>query len=171
MGAAEKKAKEEAEALARNQSLCRWRQTGGCSPDGALEPTNDKFCDETIGAGVSGYCDCDGDSIKGANEPGFDCKGASKVCNDLCPKEGGDAQAPEAASDAQAPDAAAAETEEEKPVSEYAKWMDGAESTLGEGEQPKEDAQVSEYAKWMDGAESTLSKEGADDAAAAAPEA
>merc|ERR1712232_1130984 len=81
MGAAEKKAKEEAEALARNQSLCRWRQTGGCSPDGTPEPTNDKFCDETIGAGVSGYCDCDGDAVKSESEQGYDCKGASKVCN------------------------------------------------------------------------------------------
>lgn len=49
------------------------------------------------------------------------------------------------------------------PVSEYAKWMDGAEATLSEGEAAADasgdDAQVSEYAKWMDGAESALAGE------------
>lgn len=47
--------------------------------------------------------------------------------------------------------------EDEKPqVSEYAKWMDGAESALSNQdakEEVKEEAKVSEYAKWMDGAE------------------
>lgn len=52
-------------------------------------------------------------------------------------------------------------TSEKKVVSEYAKWMDGAENTPGaiEGEVHDEDGGekkvVSEYAKWMDGAENT----------------
>lgn len=57
----------------------------------------------------------------------------------------------------EAPQATGATQEDKPQVSEYAKWMDGAEATLTE-EKPAEasgdDPQVSEYAKWMDGAES-----------------
>lgn len=37
------------------------RQTAGCHPDGVREEANDMSCTGAIGAGASGYCDCDGD--------------------------------------------------------------------------------------------------------------
>ncbi|KAG7388588.1 hypothetical protein PHYBOEH_007798 [Phytophthora boehmeriae] len=45
-----------------------WRQTGGCSPDGPLEPENDADCNKNIKAGASGYCllrdDATGDEVQ-----------------------------------------------------------------------------------------------------------
>lgn len=35
-----------------------WRQTGGCSTNGAREPAGDKRCTEEIGTGISGFCQC-----------------------------------------------------------------------------------------------------------------
>jgi len=145
---------------ARGGTGCRWRQTSACSPTGQREPSMDETCDSEISMGNSGFCDCDGDGVKGAEEPGYDCKSTPGTCEEVCPREGGEpdpaATQPEAA-------AAAAEVEkvEEKPqVSEYAKWMDGASEALGEGDAEvagalagQEKPQVSEYAKWMEGAE------------------
>lgn len=36
----------------------RWRQTGGCTPDGTREKHGDKACEEVIPSGSSGYCQC-----------------------------------------------------------------------------------------------------------------
>merc|ERR1712151_835788 len=58
-----------------------------------------------------------------------------------------------------AEDVDAAAADEKPQVSEYAKWMDGASSTLTEAGS-EEKPQVSEYAKWMDGA--AASEESAD---------
>ena len=35
-----------------------WRQTGGCDPNGPREETRDAPCDETVGRGRSGFCEC-----------------------------------------------------------------------------------------------------------------
>ncbi|CAK4104077.1 unnamed protein product [Aphanomyces euteiches] len=35
----------------------KWRQTGGCSPDGQREADNDRACDDPIAGGLSGYCE------------------------------------------------------------------------------------------------------------------
>jgi len=140
---------------------CVWRQTGGCKPDGPLEPANDKACNATIPTGASGFCDCDADGAKGDAEPGYTCEaGGPGTCAKVCLPEGsaaepaGDAAAAPVEQAAQ-PEAAAAE---EKPqVSEYTKWMDGAESAMagsadGKDEAAGEEKKVSEYAKWMEGA-------------------
>lgn len=36
----------------------KWRQTGGCSPSGPREQHGDKNCNEEIGPGTSGFCQC-----------------------------------------------------------------------------------------------------------------
>eukprot|EP00929_Paragymnodinium_shiwhaense_P031143 TRINITY_DN17521_c0_g1_i1.p1 TRINITY_DN17521_c0_g1~~TRINITY_DN17521_c0_g1_i1.p1 ORF type:complete len:509 (-),score=187.18 TRINITY_DN17521_c0_g1_i1:58-1584(-) len=65
--------------------------------------------------------------------------------------------------------AAAPKGEAEKPqVSEYAKWMDGAEEKKAGAEAGADAAaekkpEVSEYTKWMDGAEAAMEGEEADD--------
>jgi len=38
----------------------KWRQTGGCSPDGKREKHGDKACSETVPGDASGYCECGG---------------------------------------------------------------------------------------------------------------
>ena len=35
-----------------------WRQTGGCDPDGPREEARDAPCDEIVGRGRSGFCEC-----------------------------------------------------------------------------------------------------------------
>ncbi|CAK0870302.1 unnamed protein product [Prorocentrum cordatum] len=119
---------------------CMWRQTGGCKPDGEREEAKDKTCTSTIPKGSSGFCDCDGDGVKAANEIGFDCAGAERRCCRHCkaPKDG----QPSAA-------AAGEEAKEEKVVSEYTKWMDGAEKAMD-----KEEKDVGQPAD-------TLSRDGA----------
>jgi len=133
---------------------CMWRQTGGCKPDGEREEAKDKTCTSTIPKGSSGFCDCDGDGVKAANEIGFDCAGAERRCCRHCkaPKDG----QPSAA-------AAGEEAKEEKVVSEYTKWMDGAEKAMDKEE--KEEKVVSEYTKWMDGAEAAMGDEKAEQVA------
>lgn len=42
----------------RTEHCIAWRQTGGCSPTGLLEPTADKSCKAVIVAGNSGFCQC-----------------------------------------------------------------------------------------------------------------
>ena len=37
-----------------------WRQTAGCDPLGARQPTNDKACSQSVNAQTSGFCDCGG---------------------------------------------------------------------------------------------------------------
>ncbi|CAE7324459.1 PSL4 [Symbiodinium sp. CCMP2456] len=51
---------------------------------------------------------------------------------------------------------AAKEAEAKPVVSEYSKWMDGAEKVLEEASEAKPD--ISEYSKWMDGAEKVLAE-------------
>merc|ERR1711933_81754 len=58
------------------------------------------------------------------------------------------------AEDDEEPDDPEAEGEEKPQVSEYSKWMDGAEEKLADKDEEK--PQVSEYSKWMDGAEEKL---------------
>lgn len=154
LDAAYQEAKKAAEALSaaaeakEGNDACMWRQTGSCSPDGPREESKDKKCSAVIPKGDSGFCDCDGDGVRSDSEPGFGCTGPPRKCRQAC------AKAMDAATKAPTPVA----EEEKPPVSEYAKWMEGAESSLkaGADAETKEDPQVSEYAKWMDGAETKL---------------
>eukprot|EP00931_Biecheleriopsis_adriatica_P027212 TRINITY_DN16397_c0_g1_i1.p1 TRINITY_DN16397_c0_g1~~TRINITY_DN16397_c0_g1_i1.p1 ORF type:complete len:483 (-),score=107.23 TRINITY_DN16397_c0_g1_i1:60-1508(-) len=43
---------------AKDLKCVRWRQTGACSPKGPREKEGDKNCDQEIGTGSSGYCQC-----------------------------------------------------------------------------------------------------------------
>eukprot|EP00937_MAST-01D_sp_MAST-1D-sp2_P005093 g5093.t1 len=44
---------------ASEDSKCiRWRKTAGCDPNGPREPESDQGCDSSIGAEVSGFCEC-----------------------------------------------------------------------------------------------------------------
>lgn len=128
-----------------DSQACRWRQTGGCKPDGDREAHNDKKCHETIATGSSGYCDCNGNEQKDASETGYACEGAGPGrCADVCPAPGASQTSPEAPAG------------EEKPqVSEYAKWMEGAADKMSDDGKAaaEEKPQVSEYTKWMDGGE------------------
>merc|ERR1712226_977502 len=48
-----------ASSLPEEDTKCvRWRQTGGCDPDGPREKQGDKACSEEIPTGSSGYCQC-----------------------------------------------------------------------------------------------------------------
>lgn len=64
-----------------------WKQTGGCSADGAREPANDKSCDATIHPGSSGYCECGGGRI--VKKPGCAAGEWSEsfTCADECSAE------------------------------------------------------------------------------------
>lgn len=59
-------------------------------------------------------------------------------------------------SQVKAKEAEAKEAEAKPVVSEYSKWMDGAEKVLEEASEAK--PEVSEYSKWMDGAEKVLAE-------------
>ncbi|CAK0789304.1 unnamed protein product [Prorocentrum cordatum] len=49
-----------------------WRQTGGCDGTGGpREPEKDQLCSFEVPAGASGFCDCDGDGLKGRSEIQF----------------------------------------------------------------------------------------------------
>ncbi|CAE7232606.1 OGFOD2 [Symbiodinium natans] len=64
---------------------CMWRQTSACKATGAREPDRDRLCSEKLPAGVSGFCDCDGDDLQGQGEPGYDCQEAPGSCESVCP--------------------------------------------------------------------------------------
>lgn len=157
----------EAANLTGAAAACMWRQTGGCSPTGEREPSNDKLCNVVIPAGSSGFCDCDGDGRQGAGEPGYDCSSSPPgKCYEACKTAGLLEPSPtnkatvEDASEVQSFKAADG-SEDKAQVSEYAKWMDGAASVLGSeaqgaSETNQEKPQVSEYTKWMDNAESIV---------------
>jgi len=154
---------------------CMWRQTSGCVADGEREASNDKACSEGIPKGNSGFCDCNGDGVKGDEEVGYTCEldGDStelRQCVEVCeaaPKE--DSPKEDAAGEEEKPQA------EEKVTSEYAKWMDDSEKVQAKKEDDAEPAKAeekvtSEYAKWMDDSEKVQAVEGekkADDAGAA----
>jgi len=138
----EKRAAENKDKDVWDSQACRWRQTGGCKPDGDREAHNDKKCQESIAKGSSGYCDCDGNEMLDASEKGYTCDGDGPGrCANVCALTGA------APADAPAGD--------EKPqVSEYAKWMEGAADKVSDDGKTaaEEKPQVSEYTKWMDGA-------------------
>lgn len=56
-----------------------WRQTGACSAMGPREPGNDKSCDFSIERGWSGFCECAGGGVVGA-----DCGHAVNNCYTVC---------------------------------------------------------------------------------------
>ncbi|CAJ1437605.1 unnamed protein product [Effrenium voratum] len=59
---------EKAEVVAGRTSQClAWRQTGGCSPTGVLEPSADKPCTAAIVNGNSGFCQCTPLGARGAS--------------------------------------------------------------------------------------------------------
>ena len=41
-----------------NDACAGWKQTGGCSASGSLEPDNHLACCEYVPTGASGYCEC-----------------------------------------------------------------------------------------------------------------
>lgn len=59
---------EKPEVLQGRTSECMaWRQTGGCSPTGLLEPSADKSCKAVIVSGNSGFCQCAVAGSRGAS--------------------------------------------------------------------------------------------------------
>ena len=61
-----------------------WRQTGNCDATGGhLEPSHDKFCNETIPNGSSGLCEC------GSNKITFGCSHRPFTCEIICAYQGG----------------------------------------------------------------------------------
>ena len=59
----------------------KWRQTGGCKPEGSHEPGNDKECSALIQGKASGYCECK-DGRKTLQKR---CKDdVSITCHDAC---------------------------------------------------------------------------------------
>ncbi len=56
-----------------------WRQTAQCSATGRREPHNDKSCQMRIQPGWSGFCECAGGAIIGA-----DCGHPTNDCNNVC---------------------------------------------------------------------------------------
>ena len=62
---------------------CRWKQTGGCSPDGRREPGHDRRCDAVVPSGASGYCSCaDGSRVAESH-----CNHKSFRCRDKCDEQ------------------------------------------------------------------------------------
>jgi hypothetical protein len=59
-----------------------WRQTSGCTPTGALDPSFDRPCNLPILNGMSGYCECKGRS-KGKG-PGVHCQHRPFRCVEQC---------------------------------------------------------------------------------------
>jgi len=74
---------------ARRYQCVSWRQTGGCSSDGAREPAQDKSCDDEIHPRMSGYCECGGGRI--VRKPGCDSGELldSFKCREECAAEPG----------------------------------------------------------------------------------
>jgi hypothetical protein len=56
-----------------------WRQTGACAATGPREPGNDKPCHVEIEPGWSGFCECAGGAIIGAN-----CGHPRNNCSNVC---------------------------------------------------------------------------------------
>ena len=62
---------------------CRWKQTGGCSPDGRREPGHDRKCDAVVPSDLSGYCSCaDGSRVAVSH-----CNHKSFRCRDKCAEQ------------------------------------------------------------------------------------
>ena len=58
----------------------RWRQTGGCSPDGPREPGGDRGCKSIVPHGASGFCECENGRRAGAST----CDHDKFTCFDVC---------------------------------------------------------------------------------------
>ena len=58
----------------------RWRQTGGCSPDGPREPGGDRGCKSIVPPGASGFCECENGRRAGAST----CDHDKFTCFDVC---------------------------------------------------------------------------------------
>lgn len=73
--------------LAGGSVVCMWRQTGECSSKGTpREPDKDLLCSAQVPTGASGFCDCDGDGIKGEWEHGYTCESSPGTCESVCPE-------------------------------------------------------------------------------------
>lgn len=64
-----------------NGTVCRWRNTGGCSPFGPREPERDLGCDDTVKREASGYCECEG-----SPNLSYSCGHPIITCRALCAK-------------------------------------------------------------------------------------
>eukprot|EP01012_Entosiphon_sulcatum_P008827 TRINITY_DN14848_c0_g1_i1.p1 TRINITY_DN14848_c0_g1~~TRINITY_DN14848_c0_g1_i1.p1 ORF type:complete len:1003 (-),score=169.22 TRINITY_DN14848_c0_g1_i1:8-3016(-) len=62
-----------------NLSRCAWRQTSYCKADGPRQAQFDKPCSQEIPGGMSGYCECEGKTVKPA-----DCGHPTLRCADFC---------------------------------------------------------------------------------------
>ena len=72
-----------AAAAAGARDQCRWKQTGGCSPDGRREPGHDRKCDAVVPSDMSGYCSCaDGSRVAASH-----CNHKSLRCLDKCAEQ------------------------------------------------------------------------------------
>jgi hypothetical protein len=56
-----------------------WRQTGACRASGPREPGNDRYCEDPIESGWSGFCECAGGRLVGA-----DCGHQVNNCLTVC---------------------------------------------------------------------------------------
>merc|ERR1712226_1538242 len=72
---------------------CAWRETSGCREDGPRVSDKDKSCADQITANHSGFCDCDGDGVQAANEPGYDCSSTPGTCSTVCQEAVGSSSA------------------------------------------------------------------------------
>jgi len=67
-----------------------WRQTNNCSKHGKIDVGGSHSCGEEVCYGLSGWCDCNGNSELDADEASFDCRenehGVTPpvVCNKRC---------------------------------------------------------------------------------------
>ena len=63
-----------------NDACAGWKQTGGCSASGSLEPDNHLACCEYVPTGASGYCECgtNGNKVRevgcGGRTDSFNCQ-------------------------------------------------------------------------------------------------
>eukprot|EP01065_Artemidia_motanka_P045364 TRINITY_DN6644_c0_g1_i1.p1 TRINITY_DN6644_c0_g1~~TRINITY_DN6644_c0_g1_i1.p1 ORF type:complete len:694 (+),score=198.91 TRINITY_DN6644_c0_g1_i1:139-2220(+) len=65
------------------RSCVKWRQTGGCSPNGEREPAKDLPCSARVPAEASGYCECGG----GRRVAESGCGHAPFACEQRCRQE------------------------------------------------------------------------------------
>ncbi|CAK9013571.1 unnamed protein product [Durusdinium trenchii] len=74
----------------RTPGCIAWRQTGGCSPTGLLEPSADKPCNAVIAKGNSGFCQCATSGARGksgtapATAAESDCEHEPFTCAAKC---------------------------------------------------------------------------------------
>ena len=64
---------------AEDSGCVKWRKTGGCDPSGPREHEQDKACDASIDAKLSGYCEC----ASGVHHK-VACGHAPFSCKDMC---------------------------------------------------------------------------------------